>query len=742
MKAYAAFLEEKGHIILPAGREDEVFDINPMLFPFQREIVDWALRRGRCAVFADCGLGKTFIQLEWAKFHEQVLIVAPLAVSAQTIREAKRIGLEVNACRSQEDVKPGINITNYEVVHKFKPGPFDAIVLDESSILKSYSGKYRQELTRFASKIAFRLCCTATPAPNDLIEITNHAEFLGMMTGKEVIALYFTQDGNTSHDYRLKGHAVKDFWRWMASWSVALRKPSDLGYPDDGFILPPLQVHEHIVANGKAADGQLIPVEAQTLDERRQARKVSTDERVALCCEVVSEKPDEPWLIWCNLNDESVKAARAIDATEVTGSMDIDAKEAAMTAFSTGDISRLVSKPRIAGHGMNWQHCSNVVFLGLSDSWEEYYQAVRRCWRFGQVNPVNVHIIISEAEGAVRQNIERKEREAAKLFDGIIENMGGLQLHSSKPIPWVQKEHIKTEDYELFLGDCVEQIKNVADESVGLSVFSPPFPGMYVYTDSVADMGNSKDFRELIDHFKFLIPDLLRITQPGRSCCIHLTQGVAFKWVDGYIGLKDFRGEIISAMSEAGWVYYGEVTIDKDPQVKAIRTKDRGLLFKTLAKDASNLHMALADYLLQFKKPGESPEPIRAGISEKYDNPDGWITPDEWIEWAAPVWYRQTPDYPGGIRETDVLNVRQARETNDERHLCPLQLGVIERAVKLWSNPGDIVFSPFAGIGSEGYEAIKHGRRFIGIELKKSYFNSANTNLKEAVREVKAGRLF
>jgi DNA modification methylase len=286
--------------------------------------------------------------------------------------------------------------------------------------------------------------------------------------------------------------------------------------------------------------------------------------------------------------------------------------------------------------------------------------------------------------------------------------------------------------WTLMLGDCVERTAEVETESVGLSVFSPPFPGMYVYSDSPRDMGNARSVEDLVEHFAFLIPELLRITKPGRSCCVHLCQSIRVKYLDGYSGLKDFRGAVIKSMEDGGWIYYGEVAIDKDPQVKAIRTKDQGLLFKTLANDSSKMHMALADYLLQFRKPGDNEEPIRAGISERYHNEDGWITPEEWIEWAAPVWYRATAHYPGGIRETDVLNAAVARENADERHIAPLQLGVIERAVKLWSNPGDLVFSPFAGIGSEGVGALKIGRRFAGVELKRSYFDTACRNLAAA----------
>lgn len=293
--------------------------------------------------------------------------------------------------------------------------------------------------------------------------------------------------------------------------------------------------------------------------------------------------------------------------------------------------------------------------------------------------------------------------------------------------------HSKQGDrWTLLHGDCVERTREVESGSVGLTVFSPPFPGMYVYSDSPRDMGNAKSIGELIEHYEFLIPELLRIMKPGRSCCVHLCQSITVKYLDGFSGIKDFRGAVISAMERGGFIYYGEVCIDKDPQVKAIRTKDQGLLFKSLANDSSRMHMALADYLLQFRSPGDNVEPIRAGISERYGNPDGWITAEEWIEWAAPVWYRASDGYPGGIRETDVLNVSVARDDRDERHIAPLQLGVIERAVKLWSNPGDVVFSPFAGIGSEGVVALKCDRRFVGVELKDSYFRTACRNLEAA----------
>jgi DNA modification methylase len=415
-----------------------------------------------------------------------------------------------------------------------------------------------------------------------------------------------------------------------------------------------------------------------------------------------------------------------------------------MLDFAAGRIRVLVTKPSIAGFGMNWQHCSHMAFVGLSDSYEQFYQAVRRCWRFGQHNEVECYIITAETEGAVVKNIERKEAQARDMMDNIVEHMAALSLggESSRQEMDYQEDIAHGRDWTLYLGDCIERIKEIGDASVDLSIFSPPFPGMYAYTNSAHDIGNTTSIEEFMTHFAYLAPELLRVTAPGRKCCVHLMQLTAMMSRDGYIGIKDYRGKTIEMMQAAGWIYAGEVTIDKNPQIQATRNKERGLLFKTLATDSSKMRMALADYLIYFVKPGENTHPIRAGISARYENPNGWITEQEWIEWAAPVWYRQTKDYPGGIRETDVLNVLQARETDDERHLCPLQLGVIERAVKLWSAPGETVFSPFTGIGSEGHESIRLGRKFVGIELKKSYWLSAQRNLNKAEREKEQPTLF
>jgi DNA modification methylase len=347
------------------------------------------------------------------------------------------------------------------------------------------------------------------------------------------------------------------------------------------------------------------------------------------------------------------------------------------------------------------------------------------------------------------------------MFDEIVKKMSVHELnrHQKRDEMIYKTDEASGDGWQIMLGDSCERIKEIPDDTIGLSVFSPPFPGMYAYTNSARDIGNVKDFSQLIAHFAFLMQDIHRITMPGRVCCVHLTQEPVFKGRDGYVGLRDFRGDVISAMTAAGWFYYSEVTIDKNPMLKASRTKEGTLLFKTLAKDSAGSRPALADYLLVFKKDGDNPIPIKSGVSEKYHNKDGWITADEWCEWAAPVWYRAMPkekspyqpwqgNYPSrhqstdGISETDVLrNFTEGKGEQDEKHLCPLQLGVIERCIKLWSAPGDTVFSPFTGIGSEGYQAIKLHRKFIGCELKESYWKVACDNLNRAVDEMKATTL-
>lgn len=417
---YQEFLKAKQKMIVDSGKEVDDTEINPHLFDYQHDIVKWALKKGKSAVFAGTGLGKTRIQLAWADLvGGRVLIFAPLAVACQTVQEGKEIGIEVNLCKENADVKDGINITNYDRMERFDLSRFDGIVLDESSILKSQTGKTRNWLIENCSDIPYKLCCTATPAPNDYMELGNHSEFLGCMTEMEMLAMFFIHDGGDTAKWRLKKHAVKVFWEWVASWAVMMVNPADLGYDGSQFILPKLNITQQEVKT-EVTTGSLFAVEAKTLQERQQARRDSLKERVAACAEIVNNS-DEQFLVWCNLNVESELIAKSIpDSVEVCGSDTPEYKTESMIGFSEKRIRVLVSKPSICGFGMNWQQCHNMIFVGLSDSFEQYYQAVRRCWRFGQKSEVNVYVITADTEGAVVANIQRKERDFEDMLHGMI----------------------------------------------------------------------------------------------------------------------------------------------------------------------------------------------------------------------------------------------------------------------------------------------------------------------------------
>lgn len=743
MKDYETFLMSKSVIDKPSGFDSN--SISDLLFPFQKDITRWALKRGRAALFEDCGLGKTPQQLEWARqvcayTGGNVLILAPLAVSWQTFREGEKFGIGVTVCRSQEDVLPGVNITNYESLHKFNCKSFAGVVLDESSILKSYMGKVKNQIIQEFRDTQYKLCCTATPAPNDHLELGNHAEFLGIMDSNEMISRWFINDSMSFGNYRLKQHAEKDFWRWVASWAVCISKPSDLNYDDGEFILPELKIHEHLVEvdHTQSAGGWLFRGSSLSATDLHQEMRLTSESRAEQAAELIGEYSKDFWVLWCNTNYEADDLNRRIpDSFEVRGSQSIEAKEITLNKFSQREIKRLITKPSIAGFGMNWQHCHHMAFVGLSYSYEQLYQALRRSWRFGQKQAVNAHIIIAESEGSVLKTIKEKqalhvqmkEEMTAAMRENQLENIHGVRKLKME----VNSKQAFFGNWEMRLGDCVEETQKIADNSVHFTIFSPPFSNLYIYSDSLRDMGNSLDDEEFLKHFEFLIPELHRVTLQGRLCSIHCKDLPRYRGRDGSAGLKDFPGMLIRLFEKHGWTYHSRVTIWKDPVIEMQRTKNHGLLYKNFKVRSEVCRQGMADFLVTFRK-WEGVE-VTQSIEPVVHSPSDYPL-ESWQRWASPVW--------SDIDQTNVLNYQIAKENSDEKHICPLQLGVIERAVELWTNPNDLVFSPFAGIGSEGYQSILLGRRFIGIELKESYFNQACKNLKRAEQEVRQrnGTLF
>jgi superfamily II DNA or RNA helicase len=424
MNDYSHFVSTKLSTVPLTGIADG-FSLPGSLFPHQSALTAWALRRGRAAIFADTGLGKSRMQLSWAAAVQRhtnrpVLILAPLAVAAQTVLEGAELGVEVQHCRDGAEVGAGINITNYDRLHRFDPAMFGAVVLDESSCIKHHNSKTLSTLLSAFKETQFKLCATATPAPNDWVELGTHAEFLGICTRQEMLAEYFTHDGGDTSSWRLKGHARAIFWRWVASWGAMIRKPSDLGFDDGAYNLPSLHLHEHSVDFEMPINGMLFAAEAQSLSERRQARRESMADRVAACAEIVNSQPGESWVVWCDLNAEGDALTAAIPgAIQIAGADDVEVKERRLADFAEGRARVLVTKPSLAGFGLNWQHAARMAFVGVTDSYEAYYQAVRRCWRFGQKREVHVHIFASKAEGSIVSNLKRKEREAGEMAESL-----------------------------------------------------------------------------------------------------------------------------------------------------------------------------------------------------------------------------------------------------------------------------------------------------------------------------------
>jgi len=446
--SYNDFLETKETDHIDAGFDPSELPVD--LFDFQKDIVGWACRRGRSAIFADTGLGKTAMQLSWADqvvkhTGGRVLVLAPLCVAQQTVREGLKFGIDSTYIRAPSE-SGSIHVANYEMLGHFDYSNYSGIVLDESSILKGMNGKVRKQITDFAKKIPYRLSCTATPSPNDFMELGTQCEFLGVMSQIEMLATYFIHDGESTSKWRLKGHGRKRFWEWLSTWAVVIRDPGDLGYPHEQYALPPLVFHEHVVET-EAEAGDLFVQIAEGLQDRNKARRNSVDERCRVAGEVM--KDWDCGIAWCNLNDESVMVSALSNSCEITGSMDMDKKEKSIVGFSLGEIKKITTKPKIAGFGLNWQHCNKMVFVGLSDSFESFYQAIRRCWRFGQTEQVDVHIVISDREGAVLDNIKRKQRQHDQIAKEMADLMRDYTIAEIKGATLEKTEYSPTVEFEL-----------------------------------------------------------------------------------------------------------------------------------------------------------------------------------------------------------------------------------------------------------------------------------------------------
>ncbi len=782
---YETFLKAKMLSLPDAGITGGI-EIHDQLKAHQAVGVMFALRRGRSAIFFDTGLGKalvalTFLQTVAKHTGGMVLLLAPLAVSNQFVdTEAPKFGIPAKIVECQADCELGmINVTNYEKLHRFEPSAFAGVAIDESSVLKALDGQLKEKLIRSFAETPFRLALSATPSPNDHKELGNHAEFLGIMTSSEMLAKFFTHDnsGGTS-EWKLKAHAKPAFWKWVASWGLMVQKPSDLGFSDEGYVLPKLTMHEHIVempADYHHGRGLLVAVEARSLKERQKAKRASLEVRVAACAKMVSETPGQ-WMVWCHLNDEADALKGLIaGAVNIAGSDKPEVKRDRLVAFANGDIRVVITKPKIAGLGLNLQSCHQTAFVGLNESQEQLYQCIRRFYRFGQENDVDAHLYLSDAETGTLRDLKEKEAKAREM---ATEMTAATRATTIVGVSAARKESdVYEEDvaqgakYTFHLGDAFKIIQRYEENSIDYTIFSPPFPSLYAFSNSERDLGNCKDDAEFYDHFRFGVREMLRTTKPGRLLSFHCMDLPALKHRDGFIGIKNVSGQLIDMFEREGWLLHSKTVIWKDPVIAMIRTKAKGILHGNVVKDSADARSGLPDFLITMRKPGDPDVPVVGDYQNAINGlwqltTTGAVSPeneravraylklhaelfpshfismrkpgdnavpivhtkeelslDEWKEMASPVWG------PGVINPSDTLQFRSAGDDDDEKHISPLQCGVVRRGVRLYSNPGEKVASWFGGIGTEGVVALELKREAVLCELKKSYFQLGVKNL-------------
>jgi hypothetical protein len=731
---YKTFLATKKKSHISSGFKIDISCLSDHLFDFQKFAVKWALELGRSALFEDCGLGKTIQMLEWSmqvnkNTNKPVLILAPLAVVGQTKQEALKF-YNYELVTSGSNLKHhGVEITNYEQIDNIDCSQFAGVVLDESSILKGKDSKTKNKLLDYFKNTPYKLCCTATPSPNDHMELGNHSEFLGSMSYLEMLAMYFVHDGGETSKWRLRKHAENNFWEFVSSWGLAIDNPSTLGFNEKDYNLPEINFIEHLV-NVESDGLDLFGESIVSATELHRDLKKSQKERIKTALNIYNNKPNDQWIFWVLGNEEAKELQKTIpNSVNVHGGLTAQQKADYLLGFANGTVKNLITKTSIASFGMNYQNACNMCFTSYDFKFEAFYQAVRREYRFGQERPVNVHLIIPKSQVNVRKSILEKESKHKEMMHKM--SLNSAKFNQFKRVINPQAD-VKTSNYWLMNGDCVERSKEIPDNELDLVVFSPPFAELYVYSDKEEDMGNVKNYKEFEEHFKYLVPHIKRTLKPGRICAVHCMDLPIQKGKEGYIGLRDFSGMLKDLFVEQGFIYHARTTIWKNPVTEMQRTKALGLLHKTIKKDSVMSRVGIPDYVLFFRNEGDNEIPITHQDVDQ-NKPD-YLPVDLWQKYASPVWY--------DIDYGRTLQYRSGRDGNDEKHICPLQLDTINRILHLYSNEGETVGSFFGGIGSEGFESIKMNRKSVSIELKESYFALNKKNHESATKEKSVLSLF
>ena len=728
---YDDFLKTKQRKTENTGFKVSKTELNPMLFDFQKEIVSRALIAGKYAIFADTGLGKTAMQIEWAKqvmlhTNKPVLILCPLAVSAQTINEGLKFGVNIEKYNPKTIAYPSnyIYISNYEQLNNIECSCFGGVVLDESSILKNYNGKTKQTIIDSFKRTRFKLACTASPSPNDDLELGNHSEFLNVMSSQDMRAIFFTteksrKDGNK---YRLKKHGIKEFFKWVNSWAVMISKPSDLGFKDDRYNLPSLNIIERSVDVEMTdfENGLLFKNTNVSATTFNKELKDKLGHRMREVAKIVNEeKPNETFLIWVNIDLEGQLLRKLIpEAIEVSGSDKPEIKEKNLLGFANNEFRVLITKKKIAQFGLNFQYVKNpnMIFASLDFSFEGTYQAMRRMYRFGQTKEVNVYLITIATMENVKKSIEEKERKFNRMRNNMVKQMNeGIEYK----IEDIEREQVRNSRYEATRGDSTQLIKEIPSNSVKFSFFSPPFSNMYVFSDAIQDLSNCTTYEEFMEHFEFLVPELFRVMCEGRMVAMHLMQTTTLKGGDGYYSIVDFRGDVIRLFQKYGFYFHAEITIRKDPQLAAVRTKNHQLMWGTTKKNSLIVRPGLADYIIVMRKGKD------VDIEEKVNR---GIPFNKWCDYAEPIW--------SNIDESDTVKFRDAKGSSDERHITATQREPIKRLLMMYTNEGDVCYTPYSGSGTELCEFIKAGCYGIAHELKKSYFDQTIINANQTIESI------
>jgi hypothetical protein len=779
----------------------------PHLFDYQEWIVRRAIDRERFAIFADTGLGKTAMQLEWARLATEAhggrtLIVAPLNVVHQTIDEAHRFYGDTLTVQDLTDRAAfdewltngsGIGILNYEKFDSAGPGdrwgdgalPIDAVVLDESSMLKAF-GTRKFAVMRAFDGCRYKLACSATPAPNQRTEFAQHAVFLGQVRATtEYLTAYFD---NRDGDWQFKAHSHEAWVANLSSWAVFVRDPKRWGFADHLADMPPLMEHFHevpltdpqMVAARRYESGDQPSLFGATpggvtsrtkmmqiahgflLDAGNIVERYPTHKPGWISDLVRGQHAEDQVIIWVTFDEEGDQLEVAIPgARHLSGRTSMAERTDTIDRFRAGDPSAprvLILKPSMFGHGINLQSCAVQIFSTITDSFERYYQCVRRSHRYGQTRPVQVYVPLTQLDDAICQNVMEKQStfldDARTLEDAVVGKLRPAdtsEVRIVNPTPQVEIDRTEGDGWTMVHADSLAHLPTLEPGSVKLAVFSPPFAALYAYSKALGDMGNVRGEDEFRLQWQWFAERLLPAMAPGRVVAIHCKEIIRFANTSGYRHCYDFPSDLREGMVAAGFHYQRRITIEKNPQLEATRNKETSLLHVTALRDAANSMPQTGEYLMVFTAPGANEVPVTHARDEhSFERHTAWMNSiwpepaepdaDELDQWKAFVY----PDGPlstwPGIRETDVLNARVAKEKPEERHVCPLQLSLIERAVHLWSNPGELVLSPFGGIGSEGWASIGAGRRFYGIELKESYYQTACRFLTKRAAEVHGHR--